>query len=253
MPTLPMPRSCAIIGKWLWVMLALLAMGSTAHTENVRAENYKNFWLWAGVRPQASLAKAKEIYLLAGEVSDRGKPHVISQRSALPHINRADLWIVYRAQTLDWNDAIFYDVLRHVQSWKLNGNRLVGLQIDFDAGTKHLKNYAIFLERLRRKLPPEFKLGVTGLLDWSANGDSRGLNALAAVVDEVVLQIYQGRRVISGYGAYLAKLDKLKVPFRIGLLQGGEWQAPPSLMTNPNFRGYVVFLVNPQYGKPNLQ
>ena len=149
-----------------------------------------------------------------------------------------------RAQTLDWNDAIFNDVLQHVQSWKLNGNNLVGLQIDFDAGTKHLENYATFLALLRTKLPQEFKLGVTGLLDWSANGDPTGLDALAAIVDEVVLQIYQGRKVIPGYGKYLTRLDKLKVPFRIGLLQGGDWQAPQSLMTNPNFRGYVVFLLN---------
>ena len=36
----------------------------------------------------------------------------------------------------------------------------------------------------------------------------------------------------------------MKVPFRIGLLQGGEWQAPASLTRNPLFRGYVVFLHN---------
>ena len=63
-------------------------------------------------------------------------------------------------------------------------------------------------------------------------------------VDEVVLQIYQGRRVIPGYRDYLRRLDALKVPFRIGLLQGGEWDAPAGLEANPNFRGYVVFLLN---------
>jgi hypothetical protein len=82
------------------------------------------------------------------------------------------------------------------------------------------------------------------LLDWSSNGDPRGLDALASTVDEVVLQIYQGRRVIPGYAAYMTRLDRLQVPFRIGLLQGGEWQAPPGLEANPNFRGYVVFLRN---------
>ena len=58
------------------------------------------------------------------------------------------------------------------------------------------------------------------------------------------MQIYQGRRVIPGYQAYLARLDRLPVPFRVGPLQGGEWRAPPSLAANPRFRGYVVFLHN---------
>jgi hypothetical protein len=68
---------------------------------------------------------------------------------------------------------------------------------------------------------------------------------LAGVVDEAVLQIYQGDHVTPGYQAYLAKLDRLKLPFRIGLLQGGEWQPTPGPEANPWFRGYVTFLVNP--------
>jgi Protein of unknown function (DUF3142) len=135
-------------------------------------------------------------------------------------------------------------VLRHVQRWKAEGNKLVGLQIDFDAGTKHLDRYVIFLTRLREKLPKEFKLSVTGLLDWSANGDPSGLDALAGVVDELVLQIYQGNHIIPGYAKYFARLDQMKIPFRIGLLQGGEWQEPLRLAINRNFTGYVVFLRN---------
>jgi hypothetical protein len=34
------------------------------------------------------------------------------------------------------------------------------------------------------------------------------------------------------------------VPFRIGLLQDGDWQPPDGLQANPWFRGYVVFLRN---------
>ena len=43
---------------------------------------------------------------------------------------------------------------------------------------------------------------------------------------------------------YLRRLGNMKVPFRIGLLQGGEWRAPPGLESNPMFLGYVVFLQN---------
>jgi hypothetical protein len=81
-----------------------------------------------------------------------------------------------------------------------------------------------------------------------SNGDPQGLAALAGVVDEVVLQIYQGPRVIPGYADYLAKLDRLKIPFRIGLLQGGERRMPRQLPSNPWFRGFVIFLRNPRMG-----
>jgi hypothetical protein len=56
---------------------------------------------------------------------------------------------------------------------------------------------------------------------------------------------HQGRRVISGYQTYLSRLEHLPIPFRIGLLQGSEWQAPAGLAAHPRFRGYVVFLRNP--------
>ena len=64
------------------------------------------------------------------------------------------------------------------------------------------------------------------------------------MVDEVVLQTYQGRRTIPGYEAYLAGLGRMRAPFKIGLVEGGDWTAPPGLAANPWFRGYVVFLKN---------
>ena len=212
----------------------------------VRAENYQAFWLWAGVQPQPALAQAHEIYLLSGEVMGRDHPHIISQRSALPHLTGPLVWVVYRAQTIEWNDAVLNDVVAHMAAWRENGNNITGLQIDFDAGTKHLENYASFLAKVRARLPSEYRLGVTGLLDWSAHADPEGLRALSSTVDEVVVQVYQGRHVIPGYENYLAKLAGLKVNFKIGLLQGGEWVEPVGLESNPFFKGYVVFLLNPK-------
>ena len=149
-----------------------------------------------------------------------------------------------RVETLAWPAAIYPQLTRELARWRAAGNRVAGLQVDFDARTRHLAEYAAFLRDLRRRLPAEYELGITGLLDWSANGDPSALDALAGTVDEAVLQIYQGRHVIPGYAAYLAKLSRMTVPFRIGLLQGGEWEAPASLGRNPEFRGFVVFLVN---------
>ncbi len=238
------PRTCTIIGRLAFVACVLLALASSARAEIVRAENYNSFWLWAGVEPQAALLKAKEIYLLAGEVTERAPTRVISQRSSMPHVRGPGVWIVYRTQTLDWRDAVFTDILNHVESWRAAGNRVIGLQIDFDSGTKHLDRYAAFLANLRSRLPKNYSLSVTGLLDWGVNGNQAGLKALAGVADEVVLQIYQGRHVIPNYEVYVAQLKRMKMPFRIGLLQGGDWRVPADLESNPYFRGYVVFLLN---------
>lgn len=214
----------------------------------VDANRYDAFWLWAGVEPQPALKHASRIYLLDAEVRP-GKSYLISQRPSLPHLPNTDVWMVIRVDTLQWPPALYTQVLAELERWRKAGNHVVGLQIDFDAHTRHLEDYAAYLADLKRRLPAGCQLGITGLLDWSSNGDPRGLDALAGVVDEVVLQIYQGRHVIPGYASYLAKLDRLKIPFRIGLLEGGEWHQPPGLASNPYFRGFVVFLENPRTGR----
>jgi hypothetical protein len=121
---------------------------------------------------------------------------------------------------------------------------VVGVQIDFDARTRHLGEYAKFLTDVRGHLPANCKLGSTGLLDWSSQCDSAALEALGEVVDEVVLQTHQGRHTIPGYQAYPARLGRMKIPFKVGLVEGGDWDAPSSLAANPWFRGYVAFLKN---------
>jgi hypothetical protein len=211
----------------------------------VDAADYDAFWLWAGVKPQAVLEKAAAIYILQGEVRGNERPKLISLRPGTPDIAHAELWLVYRVETLDWGDDIVPQILANVTRWKRAGNRVAGVQIDFDAATSGLSNYAIFLKGLRARLPRDAKLGITGLLDWSSQGDSADLNALAGVVDEVVLQTYQGRHTIKGYENYLASLKRLAMPYKIGLVQNGEWQAPQELEDDPDFKGYVVFLLNP--------
>jgi hypothetical protein len=219
----------------------------------VRATDYDAFWLWGGVAPQPALARARVLYLLRGQVSSApggsGPARLIAQGGSTPHLGtRADgaqVWIVYRAHTLDWPPDVYGHILDDIVRWRAAGNAVAGVQIDFDAHTRHLDRYAAFLKDLRARLPKDDRLSITGLLDWSSQGDPGALDTLGGMVDEVVLQTYQGRRTIPGYQAYLARLERLKVPFKIGLIEGGDWTAPPALAANPWFRGYVVFLKNP--------
>jgi hypothetical protein len=202
------------------------------------------------------LATARTLYILQGQVaatsSQDAEGRLIAQGGAIPHLRGGQVWLDYRVHTLRWSPAVYGEILARLRRWRAAGNPVVGVQIDFDARTRRLEEYARFLADLRSRLPADCRLSVTGLLDWSSQGDSAALGALGGVVDEVVLQTYQGRRTIPSYQAYMASLARMTIPFRIGLAEGGDWTAPPGLAANPWFRGYVVFLSNPaDTGFPN--
>lgn len=230
----------------LWWLVPILLLASCQPKQpRVDAANYDAFWLWAGVKPQPVLDNARTIYILEAEIRGVENARLIPLRPATPRVRQTELWLVYRVETLAWDDAIYRQVKSDLVRWKVAGNRVAGVQMDFDAATKGLSDYATFLRTLRSQLPSDAKLGITGLLDWSSQGDSADLNQLSGVVDEVVLQTYQGRHTIKGYENYLQSLGRLKMPYRLGLVQDGVWKAPPSLASDPHFRGYVIFLLNP--------
>lgn len=223
---------------------ALLVI-SSPKAQIVDASKYDRFWLWSGIKSQSLLANAKTIYILDAQIEEKKNgPRLVSQRSATPRTKSADIWIVYRVETLDWQPEIYNQINAHISKWKNAGNKIIGVQIDFDAKTKHLNKYVEFLKDLRTKIPMDYKLGVTGLLDWSNNANPNDLDGLANTVDEVIIQTYQGRHTIKEYQKYFEKISKVKIPFHIGLIQGGQWQEPIDLVKNPNFKGYVIFLQN---------
>ncbi len=221
----------------------LVAACGERPAQTVDAGDYDAFFLWAGVRPQPVLDRAETLYLLAGEV--RRDSGFVSLR-ATPRLDHGEVWLVVRTERLDWDQATYGNVLRELARWQHAGNRMAGLQIDFDASTKGLERYGAFLKDLRARLPKQYRLSVTGLMDWSANADPAVLAGLKGTVDEVVVQSYQGRTTIPGYEHYLARLARVPVPHKVALVQGGKWREPAALRTDPLFRGYVVFLVNPR-------
>jgi hypothetical protein len=219
---------------------ALLA-GCSSPAEDERASAY---FLWAGVRPPAELADAETVYILAGEVRADDPSRLVQLRPKVPRGGRADIWMVVRAERIDWSEGVYRQVVRDLARWEAQ-NRLAGLQVDFDAATLGLDGYADFLTQLRERLPGRYALSVTGLMDWSAHGDPQVLARLGGVVDEIVIQTYQGRQTIPGHGQYLASLKDLPLPYRIGIVRDGKWKAPAWLADDPEYRGEVVFLTNP--------
>lgn len=237
-------------------LLAALALLAGCHDRSgpggdaqrrVDPADHTAFFLWAGVKPPPELARAREIYILDGEVKRDDPGTFVPLRAGVPRLPGKQVWLVVRAARLDWGEGVHRALLHDLARWEAAGNRVAGLQVDFDAATRGLDGYADFLAKLRQRLPPRYRLSVTGLMDWSAHGDPAALARLAGIVDEVVVQSYQGRRTIPGYAAYLNRLARVPIPHKVALVQGGAWQEPAALRSDPGFRGYVVFLVNPEH------
>ena len=228
-------------------LLALLVLGSAGQGVAQASESTvppaQAYFVWAGVRPPAAASQARVLYLLIGEVRS-GDPSRLVPLRAVPRLPGPELWLTVRAERLDWGPGVHHQIARTLRQWRAAGNLVAGVQIDFDAATRGLAGYRTFLADLRRRLPSDTRLSVTGLLDWSAHGDPAALAGLAGTVDEIVVQTYQGRRTIPGYAAYLPALTRLSLPYRVGVVQDGKWLEPAFLREDPHYRGTVVFLRN---------
>jgi hypothetical protein len=228
----------------LLVLSAAALAGCAPERETaVDPYRYDAYFLWAGVEPPPVLGRARTIYILAGEVRAGGAARLVPLRPGTPSVRHAEVWLTVRVERLDWNEPVHDAVLRQLARWEEGGARLSGLQIDFDARTRGLDGYAASLAEVRERLPSRWRLSVTGLMDWSAQGDPAALAQLAGTVDEIVIQTYQGRRTIPGYERYMASLARLPLPYKVALVEGGEWREPAVLRRDPEFKGYVVFLV----------
>lgn len=241
----------------VFINIALCAACSPAQSEDiaqpqsqtaqrVNAQQYSSFWIWGNISSAAYLHHAKELYILQGEMNwDRTKrtPVFIPQGIGILQKPQQKIWLVIRSHHLNWSEANVEMVIQRLQQWKNASNQIQGLQIDFDAKTQNLQQYAVFLQNIRRQLPQEYRLSITGLMDWTNIKNPNTLTLLRQNIDEIAIQTYRGSTTITNYSAYLAKVAQLQLPYKIGLVQHGQWQAPKYLAQDPNFKGYVVFLL----------
>ncbi len=212
----------------------------------VQASDYREFWIWDKPASLAALAQASTLYFLQGEVRANSRHHpatLTRQGTGVLDFPGKSLWLVYRTTSLDWDQTVMAQIVARLQDWQRMGNQVVGLQVDFDAPSAELEKYRQFLQSIRQQLPGQYALSATGLLDWSVNGGS-DLRALGETVDELVIQTYQGRTTLPNLQRYRPRLSALPFRFKIGLMENAIWpQALEGVADNPNFSGYVVFLV----------
>lgn len=237
-----------LVRRVLALMVSMLLAGChqapppPASGQTVDPRHYASFYLWPGVSPSADL-RPKLLYLLDGEVRRGGPPRFLRLRPGVPKLSPTPLWLVVRVERLDWNESVEAALIADLDRWRMAGNNVVGLQVDFDAATHGIGRYRQFLTNLRARLPAQWRLSITGLMDWSAHGDPQELRALRSVIDEVVIQTYRDRQTIPGYEAYFRKMRGFPIPFRVALVQGGAWNPPTDLARERAFLGYVVFLM----------
>ncbi|MEJ5035173.1 DUF3142 domain-containing protein [Acinetobacter sp. MYb177] len=230
-------------------MLSIMACQpsqSASTSSRVNAEDYDAFWIWGNISSAPYLNAAKEIYVLQGEIrldSQTRHSKLIPQGVSVLTIPQQKVWLVFRNYHLAWQGQELTHILKRVQQWENAGNHIQGIQIDFDAKTKHIHQYALFLSQLRKQLPQHYQLSITGLMDWTNVTNQETLNLLNNTIDELVIQTYQGSTTIPNYAAYLKKVSALKLPYKIGIVQHGQWHKPSKLENDTNFKGYVVFLL----------
>ncbi|MBP8027237.1 MAG: DUF3142 domain-containing protein, partial [Acinetobacter sp.] len=115
----------------------------------VDANQYSSFWIWGDISTTAYLKQAKELYILQGEIRlDQSTQSSIftPQGVSILKIPHQKVWLVYRNHHLNWQKSELEKILTRIKQWENAGNQIQGIQIDFDAKTKNLKQYALFLQ-----------------------------------------------------------------------------------------------------------
>lgn len=203
-----------------------------------------SYWLWAGITAKDAPANSG-LYVFQGRVYvEKGK--TLYQRLGLyPHpIKSSKLFLVYRLEGQLPDAETVVSIFQHsVSQWRRHPVTVSGIQLDFASPTSKLLEYSHFLEDVRKQLPKEYELSITGLGDWAINGNEDALRRISSSADEVVFQLYQGRQLLSDIETYIHGLTNYSLPFRIGLLDKSPMPTSVNtLKANPHFQGIIYFI-----------
>lgn len=231
----------------------------TAINDNIiNPKDYEQFWIWTPPKDDNKIHRANTLYILQGDIRPTNIPYyrpntdentvqaslatLTPQGLGVRFLRGKKIWLVYRATSQEWSDNVMGQLINRLEKWQRAGNQVMGIQIDYDAPTYRLDEYAQLLKKIRQQLPAHYQLSVTGLLDWSNQAEDSQFIQLNDAIDELVIQTYQGTTTLTNYPQYLTKLENLPFNFKVGIIEGGQWRGAAFLEHNPHFKGYVVFL-----------
>lgn len=202
------------------------------------------YWIWAGITPSANLSKDTLLYVYQGELSQRKGPITHRKLGLAPYSLAQDIVLVYRASfpLPDPEDIlrVFHAARLH---WEKHKVHVAGLQLDVDVPTKRLSAYAGALKAIRARLGPAFMLSVTGLGDWTLPPALQGLKQIASSTDEMVIQLYQERRMHQDHALFTQRLCKSGLPFKVGVLANVPYKTYLETIGKcAGFRGVLFFV-----------
>ena len=201
------------------------------------------FWAWrvnvpneADIDAAFTATKAKTLFLRAGQIDfEKGEfKRIQAVKGNFPHA--LELHLVYNGtrkfltefENLDLENfakslaGIYHeDLAQGDQDQAI----IAGIQLDFDVPTRLLPRYAQALTRLKKFLPPNTKLSITGLPTWANSSD---IHSVLSVVDFWIPQCY-GTEIPNritkqipissprNVARTINKIRQLKKPFYAGL------------------------------------
>ena len=170
---------------------------------------------------------------------------LFSRKGLYPYpISAKEVYLTYRLQGgLPNPDSMIQALENWAKDWERHGAKISGFQLDFDSPTSGLLRYGDYLKQVRDKLSPKYKLSITGLGDWVLSGDQEALQSIATTVDEIIFQLYQGRKPFTNIDTYIEKFGQLQVEFKVGFLGSSDYQkSVAKLRKNKYFKGAVLFI-----------
>ncbi len=234
-----MIQRLSVILILILVLVGVLSMGRA--DDQPRPVSY---WLWAGISAEDAPPNS-DLYVYQGRIYTDDGGSSYSRLGLYPYpLKCTRLFLVYRLDgQLPEAGFVVDQFLKNVAWWHSHPVSVNGLQLDFDSPTSKLADYGDFLSDVRKMLPGNYDLSVTGLGDWVFGGNKDALLSISSSVDEIVFQLYQGRQSLPDVGDYVFKLKEYARPFKIGLLYGAPAAASVRAMeANPNFRGTIYFI-----------
>lgn len=206
-----------------------------------------SYWIWAGITESDAPESNAELYVYQGLIVSQNHKTNYKRLGLYPYpIKSKKLHLVYRISGDLSNAADIVTIFENtVLSWQRHKIKIDGLQLDFDSPTSGLEAYSKFLKQIRETLPSKYALSITGLGDWVVGGDKSAIMSIASTVDNIVFQLYQGRKELPEMNKYLQIFRKYQFPFKIGLLSTSNTSTNHhivNLKNNCYFRGVIFFI-----------
>ena len=93
---------------------------SVLSSEKIDANHFDRFWIWGNISTAPYLKKAKELYILQGDVKYDKKikqNKVTAQGVGILRIPEQKVWLVFRNHQLTWQNTELEVILNRVRQW----------------------------------------------------------------------------------------------------------------------------------------